>query len=138
MFISDNRKEYCVPNTFKDYFIEYLGFVEKQEKLAKTIPLDHMDQLLAAAQDNIMAYCILVLLQRVGMTSTDIIELKHPISRFMIMEYMHFYRTEREFFLFQMMYIKYWYSICRQSTRMSICLLIAEEIRLIRCISAVF
>ena len=54
-------KEYCVPDTLKDYFLEYLRFVEKQEKLAKTIPLDHMDRLLAVAQDNIMAYCILVL-----------------------------------------------------------------------------
>ena len=76
MFIIENRKEYCVPDTFRDFFFEYLGFVEKQEKLAKTIPLDHMDRLLAAAQDNLMAYCILVLLQRVGMTSTDVIELK--------------------------------------------------------------
>lgn len=76
MFITENRKEYSVPDTFKDYFFEYLGFVEKEKKLAKTIPLEHMDRLLAATQDNIMAYCILVLLQRVGMTSTDIIELK--------------------------------------------------------------
>ena len=35
MFIADNRKEYCVPNTFKDYFIEYLGFVEKQGVIMK-------------------------------------------------------------------------------------------------------
>lgn len=76
MFISENRKDFQVPDTFKDHFFEYLKYVEKQEKLAKTIPLEHMDRLLEVAQSDMMAYCIIVLLQRTGMMSTDIIELK--------------------------------------------------------------
>lgn len=76
MFISENRKDFQVPVTFQDHFFEYLKYVEKQEKLAKTIPLEHMDRLLEVAQSDMMAYCIIVLLQRTGMMSTDIIELK--------------------------------------------------------------
>lgn len=76
MFISENRKDFQVPDTFQDHFFEYLKYVEKQGKLAKTIPLEHMDRLLEVAQSDMMAYCIIVLLQRTGMMSTDIIELK--------------------------------------------------------------
>ncbi len=75
-FIYDNRDQYNVPESFKDYFVEYLRLVEKQAKLAKTIPPEHMDCLLSAAEGDRMAYCILCLLQRVGMESTDIISLK--------------------------------------------------------------
>lgn len=99
-FISDNRNKYNIPDTFRDFFFEYLKVVDKQEKLAKTIPLDHMDRLLTAAQDNMMAYCIFTLLQRTGMASTDIIKLKR--DSFAIYDngvYAFLQGTERVFYI---------------------------------------
>lgn len=75
-FIYEEREHYQVPATFQDYFYPYLKHVAKIEKHAKSIPIDHIDRMLVAAQDDAMAYCILVLMQRVGLSSTEISELK--------------------------------------------------------------
>nr|WP_305182524.1 tyrosine-type recombinase/integrase [uncultured Schaedlerella sp.] len=75
-FICEERERYQIPGTFQDYFFPYLNHVAKIEKHAKSIPIDHIDQILAAAQDDEMAYCIFVLMQRAGLSSTEIAELK--------------------------------------------------------------
>lgn len=75
-FICDNREHYGISNEFQDCYEEYLRFLAKQEKYTKSIPIEHMDQLLEAAQGDRMAYTILTLLYRVGLSSTEIISLK--------------------------------------------------------------
>ena len=75
-YICKNRIEYQIPETFQDFFYPYLRTLDKMEKFAKSIPIEHIDQLFVAAQNDKMAYCILALLQRVGLTSTEIVELK--------------------------------------------------------------
>lgn len=76
LFIVKKREEYRIPNTFQDYFQPYLEYVAKLERYAKSIPVEHIDKLLVAAQGDLMAYCILVLLHRLGLSSTEIVDLK--------------------------------------------------------------
>lgn len=75
-FIVEERERYGIAKTFQDYYYPYLKLVAKQERYAKSIPVEHVDKILEAAQEDPMAYCILVLLQRVGLSSTEIVELK--------------------------------------------------------------
>lgn len=75
-YICENRERYCVGAGYQDYYYPYLKLVAKQEKYVRSVPVEHIDQLLQAAQDDMMAYCILVLLYRMGLSSTQIIELK--------------------------------------------------------------
>ena len=74
--ICANRERYRISETFQDYFYSYLKLVAKQEKFAKAIPVEHIDRLLNMAQRDKMVYNILILLYRVGLSSTEIIELK--------------------------------------------------------------
>ncbi len=75
-YICDNRERYGIKDDFQDEFYPFLKLVEKQEKYVRVIPAEHMDQLLQAAQENRMEYCILVLLYRAGLSSTEIISMK--------------------------------------------------------------
>lgn len=75
-FIYKNKACYKVPVTFKDEFFPYLEGLAKMEKYARSVPVDHIDKILEVAQKDLMAYCILVLLFRVGLSSTEICELK--------------------------------------------------------------
>lgn len=75
-YIVKKRDEYDIPNSFQDYFLPYLKGVARIEKLARSIPIEDIDKLFAAAQNDLMVYCILVLIYRVGLSSTEIIELK--------------------------------------------------------------
>lgn len=75
-YIYEEREQYQIPDTFQDYFFPYLNHVAKIEKHAKSIPIDHIDKILAAAQEDVMAYCIFVLMQRAGLSSTEIAELR--------------------------------------------------------------
>lgn len=75
-YICDERDKYGVKDDFQDYYYPYLKRVAKQEKHVRSIPVEHMDRLLEAAQDNRMEYCILVLLYRAGLNSTEIMNLK--------------------------------------------------------------
>ena len=75
-YICENRKRYGVDAEFQDWFSEYLKYAVKQEKYVKSIPIEHMDRLLEAAKEDEMAYTILVLLYRVGLTSSEIVSLK--------------------------------------------------------------
>lgn len=75
-FICDNRDKYKVGDVFQDEYYPYLKLVAKQEKFVRTIPIEHIDRLLQEAQENLMEYCILVLLYRAGLASTEIVDLK--------------------------------------------------------------
>lgn len=59
-----------------DPFWPYLKNMEKESALADSIPVEDMDALLRASKDDKMAYTILTLLYRAGLTSTEIISLK--------------------------------------------------------------
>ncbi len=75
-YICKNRDNYELPESFADEFHPYLDKLAKLEKHAKSIPVEHIDSILKVAQQDLMAYCILTLLYRVGLSSTEIIELK--------------------------------------------------------------
>lgn len=61
-----------------DYFYPYLKYMKKEDKLARSIPVEHMDALLRAASDNLMCYTILTLMYRAGLSSTEIADLNGP------------------------------------------------------------
>lgn len=62
----------------EDYFYPYLKNMKKEDRLAKSVPVEHMDALLGAASDNIMCYAILSLMYRAGLSSTEIAALNGP------------------------------------------------------------
>ncbi len=71
-FLSQERKRYGLPETFQDYFYPYLPQLARQEKYARVIPVEDVDKLLKAAEEDRMAYTIFVLMYRVGLSSTEI------------------------------------------------------------------
>lgn len=75
-YICENREKYNIEKEFQDWYYIYLKQVTKQEKYAKSISVEHMDRLLEAAAEDEMAYTILVLLYRAGLSSSEIISLK--------------------------------------------------------------
>lgn len=75
-YICDNRNNYNICQDFEDFFYPYLTRVAKQEKLAKSIPVEEIDKLLEVSQQDLAAYVILILLYRIGLSSTEIIEIK--------------------------------------------------------------
>ena len=62
-----------LPGEEHDYFYPYLKTMTKESELAGAVPVEEMDALLKAASDDRMAYTILTLMYRAGMTSTEII-----------------------------------------------------------------
>ena len=56
-----------------DYFYPYLKTMPNDSALAGAVPVEEMDALLKAASDDMMAYTILTLMYRAGMTSTEVI-----------------------------------------------------------------
>ena len=75
-YILQNREKYSVKKTYKDEFAPYLKLVAKQEPFVNAVPVEHMDKLFLAAQNDKMAYAVLALLHRVGLSSTEIVNLK--------------------------------------------------------------
>ena len=75
-YICENKSHYHISHKFEDYFYPYLKQVARQDKHAASIPVEHIDRILQAAQEDRMAYAILNLLYRTGLTSTEIIELQ--------------------------------------------------------------
>ena len=75
-YIVENREYLKVDASYENHFSPYLKKVNKISKFANSIPTEQIDQLLNAAQDDIMAYSIMSLLYRMGLSSTEIIELK--------------------------------------------------------------
>lgn len=56
----------------EDFFYPYLKGMKKESRLAKSIPVEHMDALFKASSDNLMCYTILTLMYRAGLSSTEI------------------------------------------------------------------
>lgn len=75
-FICENRERYEVNTNFQDAYAKYLPYVSKQEKQAKSVPVKDIDQLLHAAKEDIMAYCMIVFMYRAGLSSTELCNLK--------------------------------------------------------------
>ena len=75
-FACENREQYRLGKGYQDYYQSYLKRMEKQEPYARSVPAGHVDRLLAAAQEDLMAYGIILLLYRAGLTSTEIIWLR--------------------------------------------------------------
>ena len=75
-YICENKSHYHISHEYEDYFYPYLKQVARQEKHAASIPIEHIDRILQAAREDRMAYAILNLLYRTGLTSTEIIELQ--------------------------------------------------------------
>lgn len=75
-YILQNKEKYNVKKTYKDEFAPYIKLVAKQEPFVNSVPIEHIDQLLRVAQYDKQAYAILALLHRVGLSSTEIVNLK--------------------------------------------------------------
>lgn len=75
-YVCENRTKYEIGNAYKDWYYPYLKHMVKPEKYARSVPPEHIDRLLAAAQHDCTAYGILVLLYRTGLSSTEIAALK--------------------------------------------------------------
>lgn len=75
-YLCENREKYEIQVNYEDYFYPYLTQVAKQEKFAKAIPIEEIDKLFHAAQEDLMVYLIFMLLFRVGLSSTELIEIK--------------------------------------------------------------
>lgn len=75
-FILNHKKEYEIPADFQDHFYSYLIYFSKEEEIKEVFPIEHLDKMLCAAQEESMVYTILVLFYRVGLLSTDICALK--------------------------------------------------------------
>ena len=75
-FLSRERERYGLPETFQDYFYPYLPRLARQEKYARVIPVEDVDRLFKAAEEDRMAYTIFVLMYRAGLSSTEICGLR--------------------------------------------------------------
>lgn len=60
-------------NSKEDFFYPYLKKMEKERGLAKSVPVEDMDTLLRAASEDMMAYTVLTLMYRAGLSSTEIV-----------------------------------------------------------------
>ena len=52
--------------------------MEKERGLARSVPVEHMDALLDAASEDLMAYTILTLMYRAGLSSTEVAGINGP------------------------------------------------------------
>lgn len=75
-YLCENREKYGIDPFYEDSYDLYLRLAARQEQFAKTIPIEHLDRLLMSAQSDLMAYCILILLYRAGLSSTEIVGIK--------------------------------------------------------------
>ena len=75
-YICENTEKYGIQEDYEDYYYPYLTKVAKQEKFAKAVPIEEIDKLFEVAQQDIKVYLIFLLLFRVGLSSTEIIEIK--------------------------------------------------------------
>ena len=75
-YLCENREKYGVSAEFEDYFYPYLTKVAKQEKLAKAIPIEEIDRLLKVSEEDLSAFTMLILLYRIGLSSTEIVGIR--------------------------------------------------------------
>lgn len=74
-YLFDNRGLYDIDEEYRNYFEPYLKLIEKVSKQANAIPIEDIDAIFVAAQQDSMAYCMLTLLYRMGLSTTEIGEL---------------------------------------------------------------
>lgn len=74
-YICERGEAKCFQPEFQDLYEPYLKLLEKQEKFARSVPVEDIDRLFEAAKEDRMAYCIFAFLYRMGLSSTEIIEL---------------------------------------------------------------
>lgn len=75
-YIMQNKERYQVNVSFQDEFAGYLKLVAKQEPFVNSVPVEDIDKLFQAAREDRLAYTIFALLHRVGLSSTEIVNLK--------------------------------------------------------------
>lgn len=75
-YLLENQERLGIPDTYENYFTPYMKVIKKVSNYANSIPTEHIDKLLKAAEKNMMDYCILTFLYRIGLSSTEIGELK--------------------------------------------------------------
>lgn len=73
-FIVENHERYDV--LFENYFAPYLKLVEKVRLQAKLAPIEHIDKLFQAAEDDLQGYCILLMAYRMGLKTSEIAEIE--------------------------------------------------------------
>lgn len=70
------KEQWKVPLTFDNFFYKYVAKFLSNEEAVKPVSIEDIDKMLEAAQDDLMAYTILVLFCRVGLRSTEVCALK--------------------------------------------------------------
>lgn len=75
-FITENRDMYEIPSNFDNYFYKYAVNYFSEDIVPETISVKELDALFSAAQDDWMEYTILTLVCRMGLKSTQVMELR--------------------------------------------------------------
>ena len=75
-YLFDNKGLYGIDEDYRNYFEPYLKLIEKVSKQANAIPVEDIDAIFVAAQQDSMAYCMLTFLYRMGLSTTEIGELQ--------------------------------------------------------------
>lgn len=75
-FVLGQKNEYEIADSFQDYFYNYLIYFDKEDKVKEVFPIEDLDKMLKAAEEEKMSYTILVLFYRMGLLSTDICAIK--------------------------------------------------------------
>lgn len=71
-----HREEFGIPSGFADEFYPYLKKIKAEEQFVYSVPIEHLDALYRAAQEDLMAYTMIALIHRAGLSSTEIAMLK--------------------------------------------------------------
>ena len=74
-FIYNHKETLGVTATYQNHFQEYIYLVEERSEQANSIPIDEINQLLTAAENDIQSYCIISMIYRMGLSSTEICSL---------------------------------------------------------------
>lgn len=75
-FVLGQKNEYEIADSFQDYFYNYLIYFDQEDKVKEVFPIEDLDKMLKAAEEEKMSYTILVLFYRMGLLSTDICAIK--------------------------------------------------------------
>lgn len=66
-YVYENRLEFGISDDYTNHFADYVKKVQKVSMYANAVPVEDIDRLLVAAQENHMAYCIIILLYPHGL-----------------------------------------------------------------------
>lgn len=75
-YAAERKAAYDIPSGFEDFFFPWLKTAGQQEKIVQSVPVEDMDALYQAAQEDRMAYTIITCIHRVGLSTREIAELK--------------------------------------------------------------